>query len=194
MKEKQQHQKPTLEEFDPRGLLPDTASWLTKYGYSYKVLHAEGVANNTHIYYCHDNAKYYTKGRKELPLETFKKALPYLTWKYDQLVEEEIEVEVEQEYTTKNGNKSKRKVKELQKTGNVINKFPPTTENILAKRKELREELAANGEIPTEAEIRELYYSASPTLKSHEMFAEEEGRLSESRALRLKRMMQQGLM
>lgn len=75
------------------------------------------------------------------------KFLPYLKWKYDQVEEVVNEVKV------KEGSKT---VTKKVNTGQFINKFPCTPENIAAKRKELIGAAVERGEIPNADDIHQM--------------------------------------
>lgn len=150
----------------------DLYEWLRLRGHAYSILHAAGVAGDAQIAFDHVDCQYYTAVETTLSKKQFEQLQPYLRWKFDQIEAETKEVEKEVEYTTKAGNKSKKKVKEQVKTGNFVNKFPPTPENIRKKRIELRAEMAESMKEYDEKEIQRVMATTIPRVVDHEHVAE----------------------
>lgn len=147
----------------------DLFEWLRLNGHEYSILQAAGVMSGKQIAFSHKDCKYYVAPEVEIAAEKFKaELLPYLRWSFEKIVPEVKEVEVEEEYTTKAGNKSKRKVKKEERTGNFINEFPPTTENIIKKRNEIRSKLYDSDVAVSEEDIKAELLKTIPRLSDHE--------------------------
>lgn len=92
------------------------------------------------------------------------KFLPYLRWEFSQL--EPLTRKEENEVTVREGDKNvtkkvKKDVQVLDGFGKpvMVDKFPPTTENIEKKRQELMQEAVKEGKAPN---IKEIYQRTSP--------------------------------
>lgn len=110
------------------------------------------VTQGTVYYSPRDNKYYGGVGSKELDRDIFeKKILPYLRWDYDQLEEEVL--------VTERPDEKGAMVSVPLKTGRIISKFPPTPENIKAKRDEYIKAALTNGEQP---DLKKLYNKTSP--------------------------------
>jgi hypothetical protein len=111
-------------------------------------------------YTAKDN-KYWLAPDKECPRDLLEsKFLPYLRWKFDVLEDEIVPSERE--------DASGRAVKVSLKTGRKISKFPPTPENISAKRSEM---LAAAFKAGKTADQAKIYAETSPVeMLEHEDF------------------------
>ena len=111
--------------------------------YPYKIYEALGVGK---VYFTTLDGKYWSGEGKEVDLVTFEKEfLPYLRWKFDEIVKREVKDE--------KGNVIGEE---------VVNKFPPSTKNILKKRAELVSDSfkGGSGEMP---DMQEIYKLTSPT-------------------------------
>lgn len=151
----------------------DLGTWLTKSGHKYRYLHSAHVLGKARlIAFSFKDCKYYTAPRREATPEEMKILLNYLRWEYDKFVPEmkEVEVEVDQEYETKSGKKAIRKVKKKveKPTGNYVNEFPATTENMLKKRQEIMTELVSQGAATDQVVINAHMKKIAPVLSDHE--------------------------
>lgn len=147
-KERRDLSKREIKEFshenqDEIGILPNGQSGVVKRDW-HTMLASETQGR---IYYSPIKNKYYVAEDSPVSKEQFEdQFLPYLSWDYDQFEQEEVMVEAED---------AKGKVKEVG-TGKfrVINKFPPTPENIAAKRKELLNKAFEDGESVSSEDIQ----------------------------------------
>lgn len=99
------------------------------------------------IYYTYKTNKYWANEGVEMKEETLKtKFMPYLRWDHD-ILEDEV-------LTTERDGK-----KVTLPTGRKISKFPPTTENIKAKRDELIEASMKAGKMP---DLKAIWNSTAP--------------------------------
>lgn len=120
-----------------------------------------GSASQGQVFYCPKENKYYAgEGSQPINEKRFKEHfLPYLRWDHDQLVEITVPG------TDKNGKAA------TLPTGCYRSEFPPTPENISAKRAELIQAAVSRSETPDMAEI---YASTAPReLLSNEKFMAE---------------------
>lgn len=165
----------------------DLYEWLRLDGHNYSLLSSAMVVGGKDLAFSHKDCKYYVSARKECSAEMFAEFRPYLRWEFDQIEAVTEEIEVEEEYTTKSGNTSTKKVKKSVPTGDFINKFPPTTENILAKKREVLEELYASESAPTPEQVAKAISRIIPRLGDHERMQAiiaEKGASAEERLLR----------
>lgn len=102
------------------------------------------------IFYTPKDNKYWITEGKECPKDVFKERfLPYLRWKFDEIVEETVL-------------KRNEKGDEIQvKTGRKTSSFPPTPENIAKVRQDLLENAVIEGK---EIDQTEIYRQTSPTM------------------------------
>lgn len=99
------------------------------------------------IYYTYKTNKYWSNENVEIDEELFKtKFLPYLRWKYDVLVDEILETE-----------RDGRRIS--LPSGRKLSKFPPTPENIKAKRDELIEASMKAGKQP---DLKAIWIDTAP--------------------------------
>lgn len=78
------------------------------------------------LYFTYNDAKYWSAPGRELTKDELKRFLPYLRWDFDE----------------------SKEIKSGKNEGKVAQVFPPTTENIMAKRKELFEKSILDGKTP----------------------------------------------
>lgn len=165
----------------------DLYEWLRLDGHNYSLLNSAMVVGGKDLAFSHKDCKYYVAARKECSAEMFAQFRPYLRWEFDQIEPVMEEIEVEEEYTTKSGNISTKKVKKKVPTGEFVNKFPPTTENVLAKKREVLEDLYATESAPTPDQVSKAVSRIIPRLGDHERIQaviEAKGATSEERLLK----------
>jgi hypothetical protein len=109
------------------------------------------------LFYTPKDNKYWIAPGVECTQDRFEeKYLAYLRWDFDEIIEEVVEKE-----------DSKGKTVSL-KTGRAISTFPPTPENIAAKRKELLDAAVASGD---DIDQEEILSKTSPTqLLNNDLF------------------------
>lgn len=99
------------------------------------------------IVYTYKDNKYWTGENAECPEELLKsKFLPYLRWKFDVLEDEVVMAERNDKMVPI-------------KTGRKISSFPPSPENIAAKRKEMISAALKSGE---EANLKQIWNATAP--------------------------------
>ena len=158
----------TVENKNMKHQVADLFEWLRLDGHDYSILSAKFGTQLKQIVFSLKDCKYYTAARNEADENTFKQYAPYLRWAFDKIEAETKEVEVEEESLTAKGNKTIKKVKKQIPTGNFINKFPPTSENILLKKREVLERIYAEHTSPTKKQISQALSSIVPRLSDHE--------------------------
>lgn len=126
----------------------------------YTMLGADGIGRLT--YFPLEN-KYSAGEGNEIPKEIFEQQyLPFLSWDFDELETEKIMEDAKDE--------KGKKIKVDSGKRRIINKFPPTPENIIKKREELFKEAMLNG---AAVETDDLYRATLPrALRSGNVFIE----------------------
>lgn len=165
----------------------DLFEWLRLSGHVYSILQSEGVMGGKMIAFSHKDCKYYVAARKEISSEKMAEILPYLRWKFDEIKPEIELVEVEEEAKTKAGNTTMKKVKKEVYTGNSINSFPATTENIIKKKKDLLSEAFDTSDTQEQLKIKLL--AIVPRLDDHEVIKRAVGNQSEDKLQRVANML-----
>lgn len=147
----------------------DLYEWLRLNGHNYSILHSAGVGGqNFKVAFSHKDCKYYIAPEVEIAEARFKAIMPYLRWNFDQIEEITEEREVEVEAVTKSGNPTTKKVKEQVGTGKYRNAFPPTTQNIIRKRNELKAEMMSNKSDAGPSDFNSINIKTVPRLVDHE--------------------------
>lgn len=111
-------------------------------GKRYVMLESAGVNGGRKLYFTPSDARYWVASDRPCPEEVMAEYLPYLSWSFDEIDE------------------------------HGINAFPPTTENILKKADELRQEKLAGLSFPTQEDLakvmKEIQIAITPVLLDHE--------------------------
>lgn len=146
----------------------DLLEWLRLTGHNYSILSSYHVLSGKELAFSHKDCKFYVAARTEVDERMLNEFAPYLRWEFDLIEPEMEEIEEEVEAKTAKGNKTIKKVKKLVPTGRHINKFPPTTENILKKKNEILAEIYNEEINPSQDVVAKALRLIVPRLVDHE--------------------------